>query len=136
MFVYLCLLCAGRLCIWVNTSVQNPPLNDCCLFLLTTPSLLHVLSSLCLFHSCSDFQVPGRSVARVLPGDTWEEPLSRHAVVSALLWDVQGLLCPKAAAEELTSGRLAGQQLFAITLFINTHTSMFFRPNIIRLHII
>lgn len=38
-FVYLCLLCAGRLCIWVNMSVQNPPLNDCCLFLLTTPSL-------------------------------------------------------------------------------------------------
>lgn len=92
---------------------------------------------LLLFHSCFDIQVPGRPVACILQGDKREEPLSRHEVVSAVLWDLQGLLCAKNATEKLTSVRLAGSSLFAILLFINTrvHThrhkhTLFFRPNI------
>lgn len=77
---------------------------------------------LLLFHSCFNIQVPGRPVACVLQSDKREEPLSRHEVVSAMLRDVQGLLCTKNATKELTSVRLAGSQLFAILLFINTHT--------------
>ena len=89
-----------------------------------------------LLRSCSDLQMPGRPVARVLPSDPREGPVSGHAVVPALLWHVQGLLCPEAAAEELTSSGRAGSRLFAVTLFINTHTSMFSRPDSIRLHVI
>lgn len=77
---------------------------------------------LLFFRSCFNVQVPGRPVACVLQGDKREEPLSRHEVVSAVLWDVQGLLCAKNATKELTSVRLAGSQLFAVLLFINTHT--------------
>jgi len=77
---------------------------------------------LLFFHSCFNIQVPGRPVACVLQGDKREEPLSRHEVVSAVLWDVQGFLCAKNATKELTSVSLAGSQLFAILLFINTHT--------------
>lgn len=96
--------------------------------LLPDSSLINVkvtciwfLFSLLFFHSCFNLQVPGRPVACVLQGDTRKEPVSRHEMVPALLWDMQGLLCAKDATKELTSVRLAGSQLFAMLLFINTH---------------
>ena len=107
------------------TKLSPPPPCKCLFFASihdTSCSYIYIYQVPCvLFHSCFDFQVPGRPVACVLPGDTWKEPLSGYAVVSALLWDVQGLLCPEAAAEELTSSTLAGSQPFAIA-FIYEHT--------------
>lgn len=135
---------------WISTSIllSLPQIRFCVLvtfatWCVTNKCNSNVFFTLLLFHSCFNIQVPGRPVACVLQGDKREEPLSRHEVVSAVLWDVQGLLCAKNATEELTSVRLAGSQLFAILLFINTHThthvhthARFFRPNIIRLHVI
>lgn len=54
-----------------------------------------------LVQSCSHVQVHRRPVDSVLQGDPGEEPVPGHAVVSALLPDLQRLLCKQDAAEEL-----------------------------------
>lgn len=55
----------------------------------------------CLLPSCPDLQVHGGPVDSVLQGDPGEEPVPGHAVVPALLPDLQRLLCKQDAAEEL-----------------------------------
>lgn len=92
-------------------------------------NLRALVCSFCCPLSCSDLQMHTRPVDSVLPGHPREEPLPGHAVVPALLWYLQGLLCPEAATEELTSGGLA-HWLVAFCYYIiykYTHTSMFFQ---------
>lgn len=55
----------------------------------------------CLLPSCPHLQVHGGPVDSVLQGDPGEEPVPGHAVVPALLPDLQRLLCKQDAAEEL-----------------------------------
>lgn len=138
---------------WKTKSVllSHPRIHLWCPGHLCYPILHNKCNSyvcfLLLFHSCFNIQVPGRPVACVLQSDTREEPVSRHEMVPALLWDVQGLLCAENATKELTSVRLAGSQLFAILLFISTqrctHTGAYtythmhaFSDQILWLHII
>lgn len=58
--------------------------------------------------SCPDLQMHAGPMDSVLQGHPREEPLPGHAVVPALLPDVQGLLCeqdaPAAPAAELLTG--------------------------------
>lgn len=55
----------------------------------------------CLLPSCPHVQVHRGPVDSVLQGDPREEPVPGHAVVPALLPDLQRLLCKQDAAEEL-----------------------------------
>lgn len=59
---------------------------------------------------CPHVQVHGGPVDSVLQGDPREEPVPGHAVVPALLPDLQRLLCKQDAAEELMN--LCHFQLF------------------------
>lgn len=97
---------AGHLCACI-TEIPVP---------FITPGL-----SLCMYHrdpcavhnawtfslhcplSCSDLQVHSGPVDGVLSGHPRKEPLSGHAVVPAVLPDVQGLLCHQDASAPTTS---------------------------------
>lgn len=80
---------------------RSPQLQGFCSHLQCCSLANLAVSPFLSLPSCPHLQVHGGPVDSVLQGDPWEEPVPGHAVVPALLPDLQRLLCKQDAAEEL-----------------------------------